>query len=90
MGEPDEWLRFAPTEWREECEAAANMPFKGPMQDPHGVVHEIFGNFTACGKQWAGQTRYGRTQHIQGWSTPLEGAAFTCFACLHDIHLPEG
>lgn len=86
----DDPLRFAPKEWREIYERTVNMPWKGPMQDEHGIVHEIFGNHTACGKTWAGHNRFDRLQHNKGWTTPPEGTAFTCFACLHDIHLPSG
>lgn len=86
----EDFLKFAPKEWREEFEAAASVPIKGPIQDTHGVVHEIFGNHTACGKPWAGQTRFGRVQANAGWTMVPEDTAFTCFACLRDIHLPEG
>lgn len=83
-------LRFAPKSWREEYEAAASVPYKGPMQDEHGVIHEIFGNYTTCGKQWAAQRPDGRVGALPGWQGVPDETAFTCFACLRDIHLPEG
>lgn len=85
----NDWLRFAPKEWRDAFEESVTFPFRGPMRDEHGVVHEITGNYTVCGRQWAGETRFGHPQHNRGWVTPLAGTAYTCLGCLRGIHLPE-
>jgi hypothetical protein len=82
----DSALAAVAPEWHAAYVKAASLPYKGPVRDPAGVVHEIFGDFTACGESWAGQGRYGPLAH-SGWTVPEGGEAYTCFACLRDIHL---
>lgn len=57
------------------------LPFRGQVRSPNGLVHTIIGNYTACDIQWAAHSRkYERDLPVVGWK-PCPDAP-SCLECV--------
>jgi hypothetical protein len=62
---------------------ARQLPTKGSVRSPNGIVHEIVGDYTICNIQWAAYSkREGMSLRAIGWE-PCDGHV-TCLECIVD------
>ena len=73
----------APPSWRKQLNDALMMqlPVRGQVRSPDGLVHEIIGDHTHCDVQWAAYSRKEeRSLSVVGWTVVDD--AVTCLGCV--------
>lgn len=79
----DDLRRFAPKDWVQHLDDAyaQQLPTRGSVRSPNGLVHEIIGEHTLCDIKWAAYSRKEqRVLKVMGWE-PCEDAV-TCLECV--------
>jgi hypothetical protein len=73
----------APKEWVKHLDDAFThqLPTRGSVKSPNGLVHAIIGDYTYCDIQWCAYSRKEeRNLRVVGWETG--DAPITCLECL--------
>ncbi len=78
--------QLAPKGWVGEFDEAmaGQLPTRGHVRSPNGLVHEIIGDFTYCDIQWAAfSKKQGKSLRVIGWE-PCDDKV-SCLECLVEI-----
>jgi hypothetical protein len=83
----DAFALTTPPEFQARLKKAMDeqLPVKGAVRDPDGIVHEVVGNFTLCDLRWV-ILSVSRTTTVEGWFgwNILDTHDVDCLECIGD------